>query len=166
MNALHCIAELSPVFCCLVLVLLWDAVRWVEDARRRNWQQFERLGIPNAPQFSFTSKPLKFSGDFDDEWRDDDEMTRMSVCWVCPAFWLSTLVGGRCLVDAAYWTEVDGQVTTHKALRVKIQCLYVRVMANVVISDQKHVFSIYNMYTWGFVCLLHLFSCKFIVWVV
>ena len=142
-----------------IIVILWDAVRWVEDARRRNWQQFERLGIPNAPQFSFTLKPLKFSGDFYQN-DDDDEMTRMSVCWVCPAFWLSTLVGGP------RWTEVDGQVTTHKALRVKIQCLYVRVMANVVISDQKHIFRIYNLYTWGFVCLLHLFVCKFVVWVV
>ena len=48
--------------------------------------------------------------------------------------------GGRCLVDAAYWTEVDGEVTTHKALSVKIQCLYVLVMVDVVISDQKHIF--------------------------
>ena len=32
-----------------IIVILWDAVRWVgRDGRRRNWQQFERLGIPSA----------------------------------------------------------------------------------------------------------------------
>ena len=54
---------------------------------------------------------------------------------------------GRTQVDAAWWTEVDGQVTTHKALSVKIQCLCVLVMVDVVISDQKHIIRIYNMYT-------------------
>ena len=100
--------QTDPPFPCLKLVFSclfdhfwqWDGM----DVMRRNWQQFERLGIRSAAILSdqSTDKPmplmmvmLMVMVMMTMTMMVMKKARRPSVCWMCPAFWLSTLVGGE-----------------------------------------------------------------------
>ena len=81
----------------------WTWVGNGMDVMRRDWQQFERLGIRSAAILSdqSTDKPmplmmvmLMVMVMMTMTMMVMKKARRPSVCWVCPAFWLSTLVGG------------------------------------------------------------------------